>query len=142
MGWQYLNIMLLWNCFCRLFYSDKYYSVVITKDRPITTKIWIFLVIERKTNVCNSYKYMLHEVRESKYYVEHNRIAIRRMRGQWSGLSTMTSHVQSRVVTKTLGEFFLHALPLVDKVTRYLLRVGGDTYPVELVELYGSWPGH
>lgn len=36
---------------------------------------------------------------------------------------------------KTLGDFFLSVLALVNRVTWYLLLVGGDKYPVELIEV-------
>lgn len=45
----------------------------------------------------------------------------------------MSAQVQILVEIKTLGDFFVFVLVLVDRVTSYLLLVGGDKYPVELV---------
>lgn len=44
--------------------------------------------------------------------------------------------------TKTLCDFFLSVQASVDRVTQYLLLVGGSTYQVELVKVRTSWPGH
>ena len=44
--------------------------------------------------------------------------------------------------TKTLGNFFPFVLALVDRVTWYLLLVGGDRYSVELVKVRENLPRH
>ncbi|KAK4342735.1 hypothetical protein RND71_038551 [Anisodus tanguticus] len=54
---------------------------------------------------------------------------------KWVGI--MRSQVQFLVEAKTLGDFFLSVLALVDRVVWYVL-LGGDRYSVELVEPNGS----
>lgn len=51
------------------------------------------------------------------------------------GLITMRAQIQILVKTKTLGDFFVIVLALMDNVISYLLLVGG---PVELVEVRTS----
>lgn len=44
--------------------------------------------------------------------------------------------------TKPLGEFFSFVLSLGGHSYLYLLLMGGDRYPMELLEVRTSWPGH
>ncbi|KAK4371034.1 hypothetical protein RND71_010509 [Anisodus tanguticus] len=69
--------------------------------------------------------------------IEHPRVWPSGPLSEWR---TLRFHVQFPAETKTLGDFFPFVLSLVDRVTWYLLLVGGDRYPMELVDMHGNWP--
>lgn len=54
----------------------------------------------------------------------------------------MLLKVQFSSKAETLGDFFSSILAFVDRVTWYVLLLGGGKYPVELVEVPKSWPRH
>lgn len=60
--------------------------------------------------------------------------------GQWNGLRTMRSHVQTHQRHKSLVVFFSYILALA--VTWYMTMVGGERYPMELVEVSASLSKH
>lgn len=52
----------------------------------------------------------------------------------------MRSQVQFLPEPETLDEFFPYVLADVDKITWYLLLVGGGKYSMELVKVRKNWP--